>query len=617
MEYKDILGTLAPCELNCFFPISRKSKKSLLMSLFSSFIVVSVFFFTFQLAIARDGEAGIRLEYTVKVIKDEIHHFYIRAEISGIETSDILLVLTQNYGKVKKREELIPEISVRGADNRVPLIRNFGEFLWDLGLPGQNQVIIEYKINTQYPYSTLNLVRLPYRDGDHLYFPGASVFIHPEEKFLMENKIQIKSIRIHFDLPSGWITATSWGLKKLTYDLDPPSLENLNAGLIGAGTYRTYSFEVDGLPVETAILNLTEEIQDQEVNLAMAQALKSGYNIFKFYPIDRHFSLVQFIFDHPGQGAANALGWSINLNCGRKLTRTDWLRQVAAIFHEIFHHWNGTQGQPISRDQDDHSLIWFTEGITRFYQNKNMLTSGLISEEEYLDALSQEFGTVYHSSLRDESLDKISRNYYADPKAMALTSSKGCSLAFALDLLIKHVSSNEKSFDDVLKLLLKRYDFRRSGHCYTHEELDNIFREVLGEECFPSYVRLYGKDFLHEFAAIIDRAGLTIEKKKGGRLFFGIIDFGPPSGPLSAFKIDRESPAYQAGLREGDILLEIDGLRVSDTPDIKRCLEKVKESDEVNLIIQRGEKKVKIRTPWMGYQTLLEIKRKPCNHNQR
>jgi predicted metalloprotease with PDZ domain len=557
----------------------------------------------------RQSVKPLILEYNVIIREDKPDHIHLRATMRSLPVERLRLTLTQNYGQVKKLDELIKEILVFGSD-LVPLnVKKIDEFLWEVDSRGQEAVVIDYAVNNRFPYTSLNSVRLPFRDADHVYFPAASVFVHPEEKYLAENNVKIQRIHINFDLPKGWLAATSWGTGRSSYDLSPPSLENLNFGLIGAGAYRVYSFKVRELPVEIALLN-SGPIPDGEINRVVEEALLSGYNLFGFIPKPRLFALFQFIFDRPGQGSGNALGWSVNLNYGRKAESPDWLEGKSHIFHEIFHFWNGTEAEPISRAQSDHSLIWFTEGITRFYQYKNMLRSGVISEENYYHELSKEYGQVYRSSRREDGLDNISKDYYSDQKALRMTYAKGCCLAFALDSALQHASSGRIDFDEIMKKMLEKYDFRLKKHCYTHKELNSVFREVLGDHLYPGYERLYGKDFITEFESILTEAGFKLVKSQNRRLYFGIIDFGPPSGPLRAFELDRESPAYQAGLREEDILIEVNGRNVVEIPDILKALEGVKEGESVDLLIERQGRRIKLRVPWESFETSFDIRRK-------
>lgn len=558
---------------------------------------------------AESQETGIHIEYAVKIDKAEQDHFHVKAKIYPLPLKFLRLKMTQNYGNVDTLEKLLSEISFQDSSQRVPKIKKINEFLWEVECPDQTQISVEYTVNTKHPYSSLNMSRLPFRDDAHLYFPAASIFIHPEEDYLEENKIRIRTIRIGFDPPAGWMATTSWGSNQSTYALQPPSLETLNRGLIGVGAYRLYSFRVKELPVEVALLGAAP-LADEEIKWTIKCALQAGHSLFGFFPVPRFFALFNFIFDQPGQGGGNALGWSIKLDFSRRSDQPRWQKSKANIYHEIFHFWNGTEDAPVSRAQNDRSLIWFTEGVTTFYQYKNMLCSELITEEKYRDFLAEEFSAVYQSARNEDRLDRISEDYYSDQTAMALTYSKGCCLAFAADLLLQHVTSGKKSFDDLMKTMLKKYDFRLNRHCYTHEELDGVFLEILSEKYFPSYRKLYRKDFVREFESILDSAGLQIEKSKGKKLYFGIIGFGPPSGPLSIQQIDRESPAYKAGLKEGDVLIGINRCPVKNVSDINKCLEGVDEREVVGLLIQRATQTINIQASWASFETIFKIKEK-------
>jgi len=551
----------------------------------------------------------ININYKISVDFENKGYFSIKAVISGIQTESLLLRMTANYGRVEELNDLVPSMTISSNGDEIRGIEKINEFLWEIPI-NSSEVEIDYSINTHFPYSSLNQVRLPFRDENHLYFPASSAFIYPDEQYLDENNIKIHKIGIRFDLPPGWVAATSWGTGKISLELDPPSLDTLIAGLIGLGTYSFYSFTVNDFLVETAILSHEGKIQDFEVNQAIEQGLNSAYNLFRFFPISRFFALVHFIFEQPGRLNGNALGWSINVNCGRSLNRSQWLEIMSHLFAEIFHLWNGTEGPPLSRAQNDHSLIWFTEGVTNFYRLKNMATSGLMREEEYYRFLSDEFNKIFHSSRCGDKLDRLSQDYYTDREAMILTYSKGCCVAFVLDLLIKKISLDQRSFDDILKLMIKRYNYKENGHTYSHKEVDEVIKEILGDKHFPSYKKLYGKDFVPEFESILKRAGLSIQKKKGRRLYFGILNFGPPGGPVKVLSVDHESPSYAAGLRSGDVLLEINGKRIKSSASIKELVRNIPENMPIELTLERSGKRLQITTSWNSYATEFVISKK-------
>jgi len=56
--------------------------------------------------------------------------------------------------------------------------------------------------------------------------------------------------------------------------------------------------------------------------------------------------------------------------------------------------------------------------------------------------------------------------------------------------------------------------------------------------------------------------------------------------------VQEDGPAYRAGLREGDLLLEFDGQPVRDQAEFLRCLALVHPGDEVSVKVRRGEKEM-------------------------
>jgi predicted metalloprotease with PDZ domain len=552
---------------------------------------------------------SLEIEYTVSVEGKNAKYFKIRARISGIKTEFIQLRMTGNYGRVKRLEELIPRIVIFSRGKEITSIEKISEFLWNIPLGGYSEIEVDYEINSQFAYSNFNLVRLPYRDEHHLYFPSASALIFPAQSYLEENEIEIQGIKIKFLLPRGWKAATSWGIDDKVITVLPPSLDSLSTGLIGLGPYRTYSFKVQDMLVETAFLG-SSQVPDEEFNTVITKALESGCRLFGFFPFSRFFFLIHFIFDRPGQGSGNFLGWSSCLNYSRRFNGSDWIDKKTHIFHEIFHLWNGTEGPPLSRAQNDYSLIWFSEGVTRFYQYKNIFNSGLVSEQQFLDFIAEEFESAYHNSYRDEDIYRISEKYYTDREAFELIYSKGCCLAFVLDLRMKTRSGGKKSFDEVMRVLLERNDYRESGLPFTRDDLEVVLLDVLGEKGFSEYQMLCGRKFVSLFKNILSESGFILTRKKGRRLYFGVLNFGPPKGPVQVLLVDRESPAYSAGLRAGDILLKIDGQEINSVGSIRRLLEGISEDQYVQLEIERKGKRLKIMTLWPSYACEFEIKRK-------
>lgn len=79
------------------------------------------------------------------------------------------------------------------------------------------------------------------------------------------------------------------------------------------------------------------------------------------------------------------------------------------------------------------------------------------------------------------------------------------------------------------------------------------------------------------------------ETLKPGLLGVGFEDNGPVSGEAKIIRVRPESPADQAGLKEDDVITQINGHPVQKLNDLKHVLGSLYAKDTVQLAIRRGE----------------------------
>ncbi len=561
--------------------------------------------------IAHNGspyKSSVTLAYVVTVTPGETEVFRVSLRVSGGELDRLVLRMTDNYGRVEHLAEVLSQIAIAAAGASVDRITEVDDFLWEANLSGPAPVLVSYAVRTVHRPTSLNIARLPYRDRDHLYFPTASALVYPDDEFLRERGLTIGAIQITFDLPQGWLSATSWGTGRRTYELSPPTLERLNSAFVGLGLYRLYERTVGALALDVAILN-QPPVSDDAVVQTVVQAISSAYSLFGFVPVDHVFALIQFAFQEPDRGAGNALGSSINVVASRDVSPSRWRLLQSHVFHEIFHLWNGTEGAPLSRAPNDTATLWFTEGVTRFYGLKNMFVAGLVTEAEYLNFLGGEFTTLHHSSRRDDALDRLSSDYYSSEEAMRLTYSKGALVTFALDLLMRRTSLDRKGFDDVLRGLIAGRDYRSVSRPYTHQDIDRVLNEELGPENFARYRELFAEGFLDEFTKIVGDAGYRLVRQRGRKLYLGVRNFGPPGGPPSVLAVDRDCRSASGGLEAGDVLIMINGNPVGGQPVSRLVRESVGGADLVEVSIERSGRRMLLAVPAVCDETRLTIEK--------
>ncbi len=166
--------------------------------------------------------------------------------------------------------------------------------------------------------------------------------------------------------------------------------------------------------------------------------------------------------------------------------------------HEYFHAWNVKNIQPAAfqpydlQTRNHTQLLWLFEGFTSYYDDLQLIRSGVISLDVYLERLSKSINLVLSTSGRlkqsvaKSSFDAWTKYYIVDentPNSVVSYYAKGSLIALALDLLIRQYTKQEKSLDDVMQRLWKKHgNLNGSGSGITENGFKDVVLEVIGDE---------------------------------------------------------------------------------------------------------------------------------------
>lgn len=111
----------------------------------------------------------------------------------------------------------------------------------------------------------------------------------------------------------------------------------------------------------------------------------------------------------------------------------------------------------------------------------------------------------------------------------------------------------------------------------------------------------YGVDILRAIDRAEDKPQyVAVESKRpemrgGSRPYFGSIpDFTVVEGGYGIQGVSPGSPAADAGLQAGDVLIDLGGNRIGGLEDFDSALRKFKAGDKVDAIVKRGDKEVSV-----------------------
>lgn len=268
--------------------------------------------------------------------------------------------------------------------------------------------------------------------------------------------------------------------------------------------------------------------------------------------------------------------------------------------HEYFHSWNVKRITPAAftpyrLEAEVHTrLLWAFEGITSYYDDLCLLRCGLIGTESYLELLGQMVTRVWRGSGRlqqtvaESSFDAWTKFYKQDenaPNSIVSYYAKGALVALALDLTLRLATGGQRSLDDVMRLLWRRYGMTGLG--VPERGVERAAEEVAGTSLQGFFdLALDTTDdlplpgLLAEFGVEFQLRAAEGQDDKGGkaatvaapqpRAVLGVRSQAEEGGEKLTL-VHAGSAAHAAGLSAGDLVVAVDGLRVTGGA-LEKCI---------------------------------------------
>jgi predicted metalloprotease with PDZ domain len=260
--------------------------------------------------------------------------------------------------------------------------------------------------------------------------------------------------------------------------------------------------------------------------------------------------------------------------------------EVAA--HEFFHVWNVKRLRPVglgpfdyTREQYTRSL-WFAEGVTSYYAYLHLLRSGVWSRQQFLQRLAEEIRTLefepgralmsaesssFHAWFYDRSPQMQETNF---ANTTISYYNKGAVLGMLLDVEIRARTEGQKSLDDVLVAMYRKFygapaaSYYGPGRGYEERDILEAVNTVAGSDFTLFFDRYVRSTEPLPYAQTLGSAGLELSISTAAN--------APPSLGVLTQRVDRGlkiaavrpgTAAERAGLSRDDILLAVDDLSLA------------------------------------------------------
>lgn len=468
--------------------------------------------------------------------------------------------------------------------------------------PTSQVLTLEYEV-----YAWDLSVRSAHLDQTHGFFNGTSVFLRVLGQEMAQHVVDIQ--KPVDPVCKQWRVATALPLLKAKlYGFGTYAAENYDALVdhpVEMGMFQKISFSVYGVPHDLIVTGVVPNLDLERIAKDLEKICSQQVILFepktKRAPIDRYVFLTMAVGEGYGGLEHRA---STALLCsrselpvkGNKETSDAYIALLGLCSHEYFHTWNVKRIKPDSFAQYDFqqenytSLLWFFEGVTSYFDDLILLRAGLISEATYFGLVNKILNGVlrgagrHKQSLAESSFDAWSKYYRQDensPNAIVSYYTKGSLLALMLDLTIRRESQGKKSLDDLMRMLWQTfgrnfYQLALTGkqQGVTEQQIEDMVEQLCGikmQAFFDQYVRgtkdLPLAELLPEFGVELVNLNKSEKPSLGVKL-------KNESNDCKLAQVFSGSAAHLAGMSAGDVIVAMDGLRVTGL-DVQTNLSKL------------------------------------------
>ncbi|WP_075057234.1 PDZ domain-containing protein [Thermogymnomonas acidicola] len=526
----------------------------------------------------------MRISYTVSMEKPQTHFFRVRIDVREVSDDhlDFTMPVWAPPGSYLVRDFSRHVRSFRAvstSDGRSLEVQRLDKSTWRVRTGMSREVSVEYEV-----YANEFTVDTSHLDASHGYFNGTSVLMYIEGYKDQSCELVI--------VPYGGDWTVSTSLERIGGEnrFRAPSYDILADSPVEIGKHRVLSFTVQGgkPPHEIVIYGHGNEDEKRLVE-DIGKIVEAFASMFGQLPYRKYTFIFHLVSPEVGSGGLEHLSsTTIDIDMFTFRPREKYIRFLSVVAHEFFHLWNVKRirpselGGPFNYKQENYTnFLWIAEGFTNYYSYVALYRAGIISEKEYFEHIMESIRIhellpgSRRVSAYESSFDAWIKLYKPTPNNYNSYISyylKGEILGLILSIWIADVTNGQKSLDDLFRQLFEKY--KKDGKGYGGEkEILNTIQDVTNHD-FTDFFRRYASnpgpiDFDSELAKIgvriirkYEKLGGTDEVERGGYLGLVVRDAG------GKYIVDggvlEGTPAYEAGINEGDELVAINGYRFTD-----------------------------------------------------
>ncbi|PTX44745.1 putative metalloprotease with PDZ domain [Christiangramia gaetbulicola] len=436
-------------------------------------------------------------------------------------------------------------------------------------------------------------------DGTYSQIDETHAHLNMPATFMYAEEFEHRPVKVNFDVREDlkWKvttqlkeeSATTYSAPDLYYFMDSPT---------EISDFQMKSFDMNGQEIRFALHHqgTPEEFEKyfEDVKRIVEQE-KAVFSELPDFDYGKYTFLACYMPNVLGDGMEHRN--STILTDQESLSDGGMKGNIGTVAHEFFHAWNVERIRPDELEPFDFTeanmtgSLWFAEGFTSYYTGLFLCRAKVNTPQEYIEGLSGTFNYVWNSAAL-EYFNPIEMSYQA-PFVDAATSvdptnfentfvsyySYGSILGLALDLSLRQEDLN---LDDFMKLMWKKYG--KTEVAYEIGDIEETLKQYAGEE--------FAKDFFSkhiyqsekpDYENLFRSVGVSI-KREADKSYFGA-DLKKTDDGLEIYRNTfKGSPAYEAGLDSGDIIISLNGTAVTTPEEFRKQIASADGSVKVNYV---------------------------------
>ena len=353
---------------------------------------------------------------------------------------------------------------------------------WHISLPADKRAHVSWRVYANE------------RDVASSRVEGQVAFVAPAGVFMYVDGQTQHPVTVTFDVPSNW-KHISTGLvphQEDSHTFTVKDFDTLYDSPLLLGNHYVSHFTHEGHPYEFAL-----ETPDGAENIGLERDFRkivsAATRLMGDVPYDNYCLI------HMGKGGGGLEHFNSQAcytdGCYRFDSRRSHVKFLAFVAHEYFHLYNvkcirPAELWPIDYDREAITpMLWVSEGLTCYYEFRLLQYAGITTTDEALELISTYFSLYApyegqrHMSLRQSSYDIWLNFMNSDDNARDVRLNyyfKGPVIGLLLDIDIRRKTQQQRSLDDVMRLLYNRF-YQQWQRGFTEEEFWAAVEEVAGQ----------------------------------------------------------------------------------------------------------------------------------------